>query len=78
MKYLTSKNQITRTNIILPTYQKTLWATSNQEAPVTKTAERNTILNMFTINRDTKEIIINFNLFLNFIEGVDKFNINSK
>ena len=33
---------------------------------------------MFTINRDTKEIIINFNLFLNFIEGVDKFNINSK
>lgn len=78
LKYFTSKNQITRTKIILPTYHNTLCATSNQEMPVTKIEERKTILTMFIIKRDTKEIRINFNLFGNLIAGIDKLIINNK
>ena len=63
---------------MLPTYQNTLCAISNQEAPVTKTAERKTILIIFTINNDAKEININFNRFGNFIEGVERLRINNK
>ena len=51
---------------------------SNHEAPVTKTAERKTILTIFIINRDAKEIKINFNLFGKVIDGTEKFNMNNK